>query len=80
MKKIRERERPAFAHWFVLFLCQHSVNAVSSVHHVCLDLSQSSAEEKGIKKQEYDCKVSIIGRDNNQECVCGFFWRGIVPF
>lgn len=42
--------------------------------HVFLDLSQSSTEEGGIEKQEYGCKVIRIGRDNNLECVCGFFF------
>lgn len=62
--------------WFVLFLCMSafceykSLYCVNSFLHVCLDLLQSGREEKSIKPQEYDCKITGIGRDKN---VCGFF-------
>jgi len=51
--KIREGERAAFALWFVLFLlvsafCGYkpSLYSVNSFLRVCLDLSQSSTEER----------------------------------
>lgn len=76
MKKIREGERAVFALWFVLLLrvsafCGYkpSLYSVNSFLHVCLGLSQSSTEERERHlKQEYGCKVTRIGRDNNLEC------------
>lgn len=55
VKKIRVGGRAAFALWFVLFLhvsalCEYkpSLYSVNSFLRVCLDLLQSSTEEKGI--------------------------------
>lgn len=50
-----------------------SLYSVNSFLRVYLDLSQSSTEEKGIKKREHGCKVTRIGRDN-LECV-GFSFK-----